>query len=272
LAGVNPAVYEHVAALPDHRRVLEAVLTFFRHDPTAIGAWVSGSAARGDTDEYSDLDIGICYRDESARTGTWSHRWEWPIAAWFHRFDADHVRPFFVIYLFEADQPDGTPVKADIALYLEGELPPPEGGPYRVAWDDAELLGEWASRTADRSADWGLAVHEDERFWAWTYYCLQHVRRGEYYEIASELHWLRGIVEAWRARLAGQPEFSPRRAESYYDVADLAETFPAPNRKALRAALLKLIDLHERQRAAIDADWTTSPEARERIHSMVEAL
>ena len=220
MAGIDEAVYAHVEALPDHRRVLEAVLAFFRKDPPAIGAWVAGSVARGDTDEYSDLDVGICFRDEPSRTAAWSHRWDWLIAPWFHRFDADHVRPYFVIYLFEGEEPGGTPVKADLALYLEEELPPPEGGPYRVAWDDEGLLSEWATRTGDRHADWALAPHEDERFWAWTFYCLQHVRRGEYYEIASELHWLRGIVEVLasaprRARAirppAGRAELRPRR-------------------------------------------------------------
>jgi len=88
-----------------------------------IGAWLSGSAARGDADEYSDLDIGVCFGDPAARAAAWSHRWEWPIAPWFHRFDADHVRPYFVIYLFEEA------VKADIALYVPDDLPPPEGGP-----------------------------------------------------------------------------------------------------------------------------------------------
>lgn len=266
MARVDPAVYEHVIALPEHRRVLEAILTFFRRDPPAIGAWVSGSLARGDTDEYSDLDVGICFRDEQSRSASWSHRWEWPIAPWFHRFDADHVRPYLVIYLFEPA------VKADIALYVREDLPPAEGGPYRLAWDETGDVAEWASRPAALDAGWAAAPHEDERFWAWTYYCLRHVERGEYYEVASELWWLRRIVEAWRARLAGDPEFRYRRAERRYDLADLAETFPAPNRSSLKHALLKLIELHERQRASIDADWRTSDEARRRISAMVEAL
>ena len=266
IAGIDETVYEHVASLPDHRRVLEAVLTFFRRDRPAIGAWVSGSVARGDADEYSDLDIGVCFRDEAALAAAWSHRWEWPIAPWFHRFDADHVRPHFVIYLFEPA------VKADIALYGRGDLPPPEGGPYRVAWDDEAVLADWATRPAERVADWSQAVHEDERFWAWTYYCVRHVERGELYEIASELHWLRGIVEAWRARLAGEAEFSPRRAEARYDLTELAETFPRPERQELRRALLKLIELHERQRATIEADWRTSDAARRQIQAMVERL
>jgi hypothetical protein len=263
---VQPAVYEGVRALPEHRRVLEAILAFFRRDRSAVGAWVSGSIARGDGDEYSDLDVGVCFRDEASLAAAWSHRGQWPIAPWFHRFDADHVRPYLIIYFFEPA------VKADIALYLVEDLPPPGGGPYRVAWDDAGILIEWATRGSDREADWDLAVHEDERFWAWTYYCVRHVERGEYYEIASELHWLRGIVEAWRARLAGHAAFSYRRAESHYDLGDLVETFPRPERKELKRALLKLIQLQEFQRARIDADWQTTESARARIKAMVEAL
>jgi hypothetical protein len=272
VATVDRTVYEHVAALPDHGRVLEALLRYFRGDPDAVGAWVSGSLARGDVDEFSDLDVGVCFRDDRSREAAWGHRWDWPIAAWFHRFDADHVRPYFVIYLFDAAGEAGTPVKADIALYVPEDLPPPEGGPYRLAWDDTGELASWAARRPEAAVDWSSAAHEDERFWAWTYYCLRHIQRGELYEVASELWWLRGIVEAWRARLMGHPEFRYRRAEAYYDVAELAETFPAPERKSLKGALLKLIDLHERQRTAVEADWRTTDGARRRIRGMVEAL
>jgi predicted nucleotidyltransferase len=272
LAAIERDVYEHVGELPDHRRVLEAILRYFRADPDAVGAWVSGSLARGDPDEFSDLDVGVCFRDERAREAAWGHRWDWPLQPWFHRFDADHVRPYFVIYLFEAAAEGGTPVKADIALYIPGDLPPPEGGPYRLAWDDTEALTSWAARTIDQPVDWTDAAHEDERFWAWTYYCLRHIQRGELYEVASELWWLRGIVETWRARLAGDPQFRYRRAESHYDVSELAETFPAPDRKSLKRALLKLIELHERQRTNVEADWRTSDDARRRIHAMVDAL
>lgn len=269
---IDPAVYEHVAALPDHRRVLEALLGSFRDDPAAVAAWVSGSLASGRTDEFSDLDVGICLRDEPTRAAAWEGRWEWDIAPWFHRLDADHVRPYFVIYFYDAADEDGTSVKADIALYVPEDLPPPEGGPYRLAWDDTGELAEWAARRADSALDWSLAAHEDARFWAWTYYSLRHIQRGELYEVASELAWLRGIVERWRARLVGHPEFRYRRAEAHYDVSELAETFAAPDRRSLKQALLKLIELHERQRSTLDADWYTSEGARRRIRSMVEAL
>src|SRR5262245_66604850 len=125
---------------------------------------VAGSVVRGIADEHSDLDVCVFFADAESRERAWAERWSWDIAPWFHRFDADHVRPHFVIYLFEPA------VKADIALYGRGDLPPPEGGPYRVAWDDEAVLAEWATRPAERVADWSPAVHEDERFWAWTDY------------------------------------------------------------------------------------------------------
>ena len=72
--------------------------------------------------------------------------------------------------------------------------------------------------------------------------------------------------------MAGEPEFSARRAEARYDLTELAETFPRPERQELRRALLKLIELHERQRATIDADWQTTDAARRQIQTMVAGL
>jgi predicted nucleotidyltransferase len=157
------------------KTVLGAVLAFFR--PRAVGAFICGSAARGGMDQESDLDIGIVLPDAAGRDAAWAQRWDWGIAAWFHRFDADHVKPYFVIYLYEPR------IKADIALYAPDLLPPAAGGPYAVAWDDTGRLDEWAQSAVPlaQSVDWSPAVHEEERFWAWVVYCVQHVQRGEYY-------------------------------------------------------------------------------------------
>jgi len=246
--------------------VLEAILAHFR--PAAAGAWVSGSVARGGMDEESDVDVGICFDSEAERQAAWEARWGWDIAPWFHRFDADHVKPFFVIYLF-------TPkVKADIPLYTFDDLPGPEGGPYVLAWDDTGRLREWAKAavSADEPVDWSPAVHEDERFWAWVVYSLQHIRRGELYSIASDFGALRDIVEQWQARLEGRPRFSIRRAEQLGDTSELAELFPRPERAALKRALQELIAIHDRQRARLDLPWRTSDEARELIRRWVDEL
>jgi hypothetical protein len=230
-------------------------------------------------DEHSDVDVGICFADDSDREEAWERRWDWEIAPWFHRFDADHVKPFFVIYLFDAaHQPparDGGPlaVKTDIPLYTFDDLPAPEGGPYVLAWDETGRLDEWADAVPPApEVDWTPAVHEEERFWAWLVYSLQHVRRGEYYSIAGDFWYLRDVVEQWAARLVGLPRFSIRRAEQLVDTSELAGLFPAPDRDDLRRALLKLIELHDRQRAQLDLPWRTSERARRRIRRWVEEL
>jgi predicted nucleotidyltransferase len=264
---ISPAAFAQLEGLPEHRRVLEAVLSYFR--PTATGAWVAGSVARGGMDEESDLDVGICFASASERQAVWETRLEWEIAPWFHRFDADHVKPFFVIYLFSPK------VKADIPLYLLDDLPGPEGAPYVLAWDDTGRLHDWAANTAVAGAavvDWSTAIHEDERFWAWLVYSLQHIRRGELYSIASEFASLRDIVEQWQARLEGRPRFSIRRAEQLGDTSELGELFPRPERASLKNALVKLIAIHDRQRSQLDLCWRTSDAAREQIRRWVDEL
>jgi len=246
--------------------VLEAILAHFR--PSAAGAWVSGSVARGGMDEESDVDVGVCFASAAERLAVWEKRLDWEIAPWFHRFDADHVKPFFVIYLFSPK------VKADIPLYTFDDLPGPEGGPYVLAWDDTGRLHTWANAASspDEPVDWSTAIHEDERFWAWLVYSLQHIRRGELYSIASDFAALRDIVEQWQARLEGRPRFSIRRAEQLGDTSELGKLFPQPDHASLKQALLKLVALHDRQRAHLDLPWRTSDEARDRIRRWIEEL
>ncbi|WP_410789623.1 nucleotidyltransferase domain-containing protein [Kribbella sp. C-35] len=263
---VRETVYGHMAELLEHGRVLGAVLDFFR--PRAVGAFVCGSVARGGMDKESDLDIGIVLPDATVRDAVWAERWDWEIAPWFHRFDADHVKPYFVIYLYEPR------IKADISLYTPDELPHAEGGPYVIAWDDAGRLDDWAQSAVptEQAVDWSPAMHEEERFWAWVIYCVQHVRRGEYYAIAADFEPLRDIVEQWQARLAGHPAFTIRRTETLFDTTDLAQLFPTPDRADLKRALLKLIDLHDQQRAQLNLPWRTTETARERIRRWVTEL
>src|SRR5437899_1738882 len=68
-----------------------------------------------------------------------------------------------------------------------------------------------AGQRRELPPDWSAAAHEEERIWAWIYYCARHVQRGEYYDVASDFHMLREIVEAWHARLCGKAFFDIRR-------------------------------------------------------------
>ena len=260
----------------EHQGVLDRIVRFFQGHPGAVGGCVSGSVARGAADEYSDLDVAIFFAGQEAREAAWRTRWEWEIAPWFHRFDADHVKPYFVIYLFEPG------VKADLPLHLVTDPPVPGGAPYEVLWDTTGEVAKWVeasnSGRQDLPPDWSAAVHEEERIWAWIYYCARHVQRGEYYDVASDFHMLRQIVEAWHARLCGKAFFDIRRVherepETMNQFADL---FPRPSRESQKQALRVLIEIHDRQREEIDSSlaigWRTSPDGRERIRKLVETL
>jgi predicted nucleotidyltransferase len=261
------------SSLPsEHERVLGRVVEFFRDYPGAVGGYVAGSIARGVADEYSDLDVGIFFADERSREEAWNARWDWEILPWFHRFDADHVKPYFVIYLFELG------VKTDIPLLLAGDEPEPAGAPFEVLWDRTGEVTRWVEASnAGRQIlppDWSDAVHEEERLWAWTYYCILHLRRGEYYDVATDFHFIRSIVEAWHARLSGRDFFDVRRVHEREPqvVERFADMFPRPERASLKRALEQVLALHEEQREQLDLEWRTSPEARERIRALVDQL
>jgi hypothetical protein len=261
------------SSLPsDHRRVLERVSEFFQDVPGVVGMAVSGSLARGGVDEHSDLDLDVFFADEQSRDQAWSERWSWEIAPWFHRFDADHIRPYFVIYLFEPG------VKTDIPLLLASDDPEPAGAPFEVLWDRTDDVTRWVEASnAGRQvlpADWSEAAHEEERLWAWTYYCVLHMRRGEYYDIATDFHFLRNIVETWHARLRGESFFALRRVHEREreTVERFADLFPRPERGSLKRGLERVLEIHEEQRARLDVDWRTLPETRERIRRWVAEL
>jgi predicted nucleotidyltransferase len=259
-----------------HREVLDRIVQFFLGFPGVAGGYVAGSVARGNADEFSDLDVGIFFTDEAARAAAWEARWSWELGPWFHRFDADHVRPHFVIYLLEPG------VKVDIPLSVVSDPPTPGGAPYEVLWDETGEVTAWVEASnagrQEQPPTWEEAPHEEERLWAWTYYCVLHIRRGEYYDVATDFHMLRAIVEAWHARLSGRAFFDVRRVHEREPetVAQFGDLFPKPEPGSLKRALLRLLEIHERQRQEVESrlaiEWRTTLEARDRIRRWVEEL
>jgi hypothetical protein len=272
---MGPSNIAATGSLPDHKQVLEAALRFFGAIPGVSGCFLAGSGATHTMDEDSDLDIGILFETAAAREAVWQSRWTWDIAPWFHRFDADHIKAHFVMYFFEPH------IEADLALYLKNELPPAEGGPYAIMWDHQGTLATWIdSLSKDQTPDpsWQEVVHEDERFWAWSFYLYAHTHRGEYYCCAAEFPALRGILERWTARLAGHPQFTSRRLErtAYAERLLRPDLFPKPERASLKAALLAAIDLQLALRTEIAARfgvaWRTEARAVDKVAGLVQSL
>jgi len=271
-----PDALDALGGLADHRLVLEALLRHFAAHDGVVGAFLSGSTARGGMDVHSDLDLGVVCRDETVRDELWRRRWDWDFHPWFHRFDADHVKPYFVIYLFEPL------VKADVVFYTSDDLPGPAGGPYRPVWDDTGSLAAWAAAAAalpESRPDWAVVDHEDERFWAWLVYLALHIRRGELYESADAFGMVRNVTATWLERLAGRPRLSTRRFEERHPEATvdrLARCFPRPERSSLASACRALVALHREVRtlvaAATGVTWTTTETACDRVASVIADL
>ncbi len=266
---------EATKQLPEHDIALKAILEFFYEYQGIDGCFLSGSVAARTMDKNSDVDLGILFGHEVAINDAWQKRWEWNIAPWFHRFDADHIKPYFVIYFFEPD------IKADIHLFLKENLPPKEGGPYEIIWDNSGDLEQWQviqNELPFPSPDWNDAVHEDEQFWAWLFFLYSHVNRGEYYDGASEFPPIRNIVEQWIARLAGKHEFVSRKLENEVYAKKLLQNdiFPSPNRRSLKTAIINLaklqLDLRSEIEKKYEIKWKTGQGAILKISELINDL
>ncbi|MYC14277.1 MAG: nucleotidyltransferase domain-containing protein [Gemmatimonadetes bacterium] len=263
--------------LPEHRRVFDSLLRHFRNIDGVIGLFVSGSQATGEMDEQSDLDLGVVLDSQKIRNAVWSKRWNWATEPWFHRFDADHIKEYFVIYLFEPC------VKADINLYIEEDLPGWKGGPFQLIWTKSDRLEEWCQVSNDKvrrenrpTPNEELLIHEDERLWAWLVYVVLHTKRGEYYSAAWSFADLRNIVEKWHAYLQGEHKFTPRQFEQRMPshlTRRFATLFPQPTRNSLKKAYYNLAELHEEQRREIGSrlglTWKISEYGICRVKDMI---
>ena len=270
--------------LPSHERVLKALVEYFEK-AGATAAFLSGSTATGSMDTYSDVDLGIVCKDARAMDELWSLRWQWDFHSWGHRFDADHIKEHFVIYLFNGEGDDEAElVKADIAFYTLETLPSSAGAPYRVLWDKSGKLAEWVKEKNGAEAtkpNWDDVNHEDERFWAWLVYLMLHAYRGELFEAAESVAMVRNVTMTWFARLAGNASFNPRRLEERASVDELTQFyhfFPMPSRQSIGCACLALIDLHKELRDKVSKEaepevvWNTSEEFCARVMNMAQGL
>lgn len=273
---LNNEIFKHMGKLPDHSKLCRDLLGFFYEHHEINGAFISGSGASGGMDFHSDLDLGFICPSNEAKERIWSQRWDWQLPDWFHRMDADHIKPYFIIYLFEPH------IHVDLAFYTMENLPPQAGGPFTVAFDKNSLLEKWiveVNKPLQAPADWSNVVHEEERFWIWTHYSWCHTGRGEYYDDASTFGTMREIVQSWHARFKGAERFDTRRLEQRGEtdfIESMRACFPTPDRVSMKAALLNLIDIHNRQRLQVEKlirpNWKTTQAARDKITRLVSEI
>ena len=51
-----------------HKPLLDRITEVLEEDPRVLAAWLEGSIARGEDDDYSDLDLWICVKDRAFKT------------------------------------------------------------------------------------------------------------------------------------------------------------------------------------------------------------
>lgn len=273
---INPKVYSHMNELINHKKLCEQLIRFFLDSSEIIAAFISGSGVSGAMDKYSDLDLGFVCKDNLAKDQMWKNRLNWKLPEWFHRMDADHVKPYFIIYLFEPH------IHVDLAFYTLDNLPSQAGGPFTIAFDKNLQLENWiakVNRPYKVEPDWSNVVHEEERFWTWTHYSWCHSGRGEYYDDASTFDIMRGVIQKWHSRLNGNENFNTRRLEQKGEIEfikSMMPCFPKPNRQEMKLALLNLINLHNKQRVKVEKlirpQWTTSQYTRDKITQLVRDM
>ncbi|MFX1366509.1 MAG: nucleotidyltransferase domain-containing protein [Promethearchaeota archaeon] len=247
--------------LPEHYRIYTLLYNSFVSVKSIIGIFLSGSSATGKMDKYSDIDIGIVFDSITALNTFWDERWKWDVPSWFHRFDADHIKKFFVIYFFEPN------IKVDIALYFIENLPPFHGAPYYVVYDPNNRLKDWSIITNKKSREnidnyrMNLAdiIHDDERFWAWLFYSYQHIARGEYYKITTEFEALRQIIENWYSYFVYKTSFTTKyfefsKKDKFLNI--MKNLFPIPDKESLLKAFRSLIAVYQDLRELVESEYS----------------
>jgi hypothetical protein len=112
---------------PEHRRVLEAVVTHFRDDPRVVGLLLSVANVAGGMDFFSDIDLDVVV-DDNAFDAVFAERDRAVEAAGqpLFRFIADHIPGGEHLYIVLYESSAG-PVKLDVEYYRASAVVPEWG-------------------------------------------------------------------------------------------------------------------------------------------------
>jgi hypothetical protein len=186
------------------RPVLERTLALFQEDDRVVAAFMTGSAARGEDDEHSDVDPWLLVRAGDYEAfdrdlpGLLRAAGAEPILWWPERCNGETLRNYAVMF----HAPDGVLVQYDITFSAW------EGGPVAVPpgallFDKAGVLreAEPAPQPASRVA-WTA-----EMYWIYVYIHCKYLLRGDWFRLAAaQQELLQAHVNVLRALT---PEVQP---------------------------------------------------------------
>jgi predicted nucleotidyltransferase len=237
------------STLPDlHRAFIANAVDKLAADSRVIGIAAAGSYADDEMDEFSDIDLVVAVEPahHAAVMGD-RKRMVSQIGPLLTSFTGEHVgEPRLLICLF------GPPL-----LHVDLKFIPLEDAAKRV--DDPVVLWERLGRLTAVMSE-GEARYPcpdlqwvEDRFWVWIHYAAAKVGRGEFYEAAEFLSFLRSSVfgPLGKRQLGLRPTGVRRLEELAPELADeLKRSVAASEARSILAAIHVCVDLYRRMRSA----------------------
>lgn len=239
-------------------------------DAGILALAAAGSAITNETDAFSDLDLIVvtsaAIAPDAARMRAFAQRFPGLIAA----FTGEHVgERRLLICLYEDPL-----LHVDFKFLLPQELENRIENPVILFEREEILTRAYAASTAE----WPVPDRQwlEDRFWVWIHYGALKIGRGEFFEAADFLAFLRGQVLGPLFALAyGRQPRGVRKLEQFLDAADLAAlkaTHASLDARALTHATRRVADIYRKLRERIPVAVQKSERAETAAMTYLDSL
>lgn len=206
------------------------------NDPSVLGLAVAGSWADDELDEYSDLDLVLVTREKTGGNKEKMIRFAKTFGDFISGFTGEHVgEPRLLVCLY-----DNPLLHVDIKFVTLEEFQTRVDDPVILFERDkqlSEIIRQYPSRWPEPDMQW-----IEDRFWTWVHYIATKIGRGEYFEVLSNLDYLRMNVLSPMMQLKNsQKARGLRKVEKRLKAADL-ENLKITVAQYNRASLIKALD------------------------------
>ena len=177
-----------------HQQLLSDIIRVLSADKRIDAIGASGSFARNNMDQYSDLDLVIAI-EPAFVDAMMAERFELvnAVPGYIQGFTGEHVgEPRLIIALYELPNSNPSLVHVDFKFVSLTDAA------QRV--DNTQVIWERSSSLSDIYASTEYAYPQpdcqwiENRFWIWVHYGAGKIARGEYFEALEFLSFLRTVV------------------------------------------------------------------------------
>ena len=245
--------------LDDNKQQLKNVFTQFidhavkrlESDSRFIGLAIAGSWVRNEIDEYSDLDLVIVYKSDSAPEPREMQSIAEKLGELVSSFTGEHVgESSLLICLYR------NPLRhVDLKFSTLSELRQLPYDPV-IAWECGSVISDFMAEGQATplipDAQW-----IEDRFWTWVHYGALRMGRGEVFDLIGFLCFLRErVLGPLALHNAGFSPFGVRKIEQCIPefAVHLEKTVPNYDLKSCYSALLVTVDIYKELRGNIQGN------------------